>query len=165
MSQIAEGIDAKGYLTGWVQGLTGMYCADINALPADKLTTSPGGVARSPQHISAEVVGLCKWTSAKLRGEEPEEKSEADFEKYAATLDTHESICSAIQAATAEFNEALQSAPTDRLNAVVTPPWKMDAPLYMIALIAANHIWYHDGQLNYLQALNGDDKMHWMPEN
>ena len=38
----------------------------------------------------------------------------------------------------------------------------MDAPVYMIAQIMVSHIWYHDGQLNYIQSLLGDEKVHWM---
>ncbi len=30
-----------------------------------------------------------------------------------------------------------------------------------MALIAINHIMYHDAQINYLQSLHGDQEMHW----
>lgn len=164
MSQVATSVDYKGYLTGWVQGLAGMYSADIKAISNEKLGTSPGGCARSPQQFSAEVVGLLKWTAAKLRGEEPAQRTEEEMQSFAAQMNSQDAICGALMEATSEFNEALMACPDDRLNSIVTPPWQMDAPLYMIAMIAANHIWYHDGQLNYIQALAGDAAIHWMPE-
>lgn len=164
MSQVATSVDHKAFLSGWVQNLAGMYCADIKAIPNEKLGTSPGGCARTPQQFSAEVVGLCKWTAAKLRGEEPVQRTEDEMQAFGTTMNSQDAICGAINAASTEFSEALMACPDDRLNSTVTPPWQMDAPLYMIALITANHIWYHDGQLNYLQALNGDEAIHWMPE-
>jgi hypothetical protein len=64
--------------------------------------------------------------------------------------------------ATEALTGAIASASDDTLNQVVTPPWGMPAPLYICAQVAASHIWYHDGQLNYIQCLLGDDKVHWM---
>ena len=40
-------------------------------------------------------------------------------------------------------------------------PWGMESKLYEFAQIAISHIWYHDGQLNYVQCLLGDGDYHW----
>jgi hypothetical protein len=42
------------------------------------------------------------------------------------------------------------------------PAWQIPTPLFTLAHIAVSHLWYHDGQLNYIQALLGDEKVHWM---
>ena len=64
--------------------------------------------------------------------------------------------------ACAAFGEALTGASDEALNTVITPPWKMPAPLFSLANVAVSHIWYHDGQLNYIQMLLGDGAVHWM---
>jgi hypothetical protein len=61
-----------------------------------------------------------------------------------------------------DFDQALAGCSDEDLAKTVTAPWQMDAPLYMIAQIAVSHLWYHDGQLNYIQCLLGDEKVHWM---
>ena len=63
-----------------------------------------------------------------------------------------------------EGGEALAAALTtagDRLGETVQAPWGEQLSLYQLSQVAANHILYHDGQLNYLQALKGDGDMHW----
>jgi hypothetical protein len=33
--------------------------------------------------------------------------------------------------------------------------------MMMIAHVVSSHLWYHDGQLNYIQCLPGDGDYHW----
>ena len=53
------------------------------------------------------------------------------------------------------------SANTNTLMKTATTPWQMEASLYSLAQMAVSHIWYHDGQLNYIQCLMGDGDYHW----
>jgi len=45
--------------------------------------------------------------------------------------------------------------------ATIDLPWGAQS-LYSTAQTAVSHLWYHDGQLNYVQALLGDGEVHWM---
>lgn len=161
MSTTMTTIDGVTNLNNWLQGLTGMYTADINAIPDDKLDWSPGGCARSAKSITTEVVGMCKYAAALCRGEEPQ-MTEDSLAEAVGNLDTKAKMVEAFSAACQDLSASLTSASPDVLNKVVTPPWQMDAPVYMIAQIMVSHIWYHDGQLNYIQSLLGDEKVHWM---
>jgi hypothetical protein len=84
------------------------------------------------------------------------------MQKMANEIDTKPVAVAKLNEATQGFAAALAEASDETLNSVVTPPWQMPAPLYILAQIAVSHIWYHDGQLNYSQCLLGDDKIHWM---
>ena len=53
-----------------------------------------------------------------------------------------------------------QMSPDD-LQAKVTAPWGQEMSKYDLAQMAALNTMYHDGQLNYFQALHGDGVMHW----
>lgn len=161
MSQVMEGIDARGTLLGWTAGVTDMFIKDIKAMPESMLTQQMGGCARPANELVADTLGLLYWTTGTLKGEEVE-LTEDSAKNLAGSLTTHDAIINAMTQATADFRDAFAQASDEALNTVITPPWQMDAPLYILCMIAVNHIWYHDGQLNYIQALNGDGKVHWM---
>jgi len=161
MSTTAQGIDAREYLTGWLKGLVGMTVADIKAIPEDKWTATFGGCTRPANEIVADATNLLLWTTAALKDQHGEagEDYNADLASQIATKDA---AVSAFTQAAAGFETALNEASIERLTTVVTPPWQMPAPLFGLAQIAVSHIWYHDGQLNYIQCLLGDEKIHWM---
>jgi hypothetical protein len=158
-----QGIDARGYLKGWLAALQDMYGKDVRAIPEDKWNATFGGCTRSACELTADAVQLLDWAAEALRGNVIAVTPSPD------RLDGMKSECATRDAATArlgkscgQFVAALSDASDEALNAMVTPPWQMPTPLYMIAQIAVSHVWYHDGQLNYIQSLLGDDKVHWM---
>ena len=129
MSNTTQGVDARAYLAGWLQAVTGMTIADINAIPDEKWTEGHGGCTRPANALISDTVTMLKWTTAAAQGEE---------------------------------SSAITSASDEALNAVVNAPWGMPTPVFILAQIAVSHIWYHDGQLNYIQSLLGDGEVHWM---
>ncbi|HLK14555.1 MAG TPA: hypothetical protein VKT78_07095 [Fimbriimonadaceae bacterium] len=164
MSTTIEGIDARGYLIGWAKAVTGMTVADIKAIPDEKWTATFGGCTRPCNELTADTISLLNWVTGELTGT----KSGGD---YMETMKQLAADVSTKGAAIAKFTEsvdnlaaALAGATDERLNSMVTPPWQMETPLYMVALIAVSHIWYHDGQFNYVHCLLGDNKVHWMGE-
>lgn len=161
MSQVMEGINARGYVIGWLNGVTAMYLKDIDAIPDEILLTSPGGCARPANELTADVIMLLKWTTGALKGT-PTESYQDAAKALAATLTTKAAIADAMNQAKDELAAAIGQASDETMNSMVTPPWQMEAPMFIIVLIAVNHIWYHDGQLNYIQCLNGDGDVHWM---
>lgn len=163
MSTTMQGIDARGYLIGWLKGLTGMYSADINAIPDDKWTATHGGCTRPANEVTADAVSLLIWCTEALKGNVLS-GDESTMKQLASEMSTKAVATAKLAEAADAFCAALAQASDETLNTTVTPPWQMPAPLYMIAQIAVSHVWYHDGQLNYIQCLLGDDKIHWMGE-
>lgn len=157
-------IDARAYLEGWMNGLVGMYTADINAIPDDKWTATFGGCTRSACDVTADAISLLEWTTGALRGSPSSDYGPDGMNQMSAAIATKESAAARLKSAAGEFVAALNEASEESLQSVVTPPWQMAAPLFMLAQIAVSHVWYHDGQLNYIQCLLGDDKVHWMGE-
>lgn len=161
MSQVMEGIDARGYLAGWAQALKQMYSADIKAIPADKLTVSPGGVARPANDLTADAILMMNWVTGVLT-DNPTELKEEDYKELGQKLMTADAQIEALSSCIDSFCGALSAASDEKLNSSVMAPWGMETPVFTLAHIAVSHIWYHDGQLNYIQALNGDGEVHWM---
>jgi len=162
MSTTTEAIDARGYLTGWLTGLTGMFTADINAIPDDKWTATMGGCTRSANALVADAVSLLIWTTEALKGKVTQDTDGSIMKQLTEEFATKGVAVARLAETTQAFNEALSEASDETLNSTINTPWQMPAPLYMIAQIAVSHVWYHDGQLNYIQCLLGDDKIHWM---
>lgn len=162
MSTMTQGIDARAYLAGWLEGLVSMYSADIAAIPDDKWDATFGGCTRSAAAVTADTLGLLAWTTEALKGNLNDDFEEAMTDRFKAACSTKDGAMNALRSHAEEFSRALSAASDETLNKIVTPPWKMDAPLFMLAQIAVSHVWYHDGQLNYIQCLLGDEKIHWM---
>jgi hypothetical protein len=162
MSQVMDSIDAKGYLSGWLQGLKDMYTADVRAIPEDKWNATFGGCTRPASELTADALGLLDWTSYRLRGEAAEDWQNVNKPAIAAKCSTRDGALECLNDCVSRFSESFKDANPANLNQSIQTPWGMETPLFMVAQIAVSHLWYHDGQLNYIQALLGDDKVHWM---
>ncbi len=162
MSTTSQGIDARGYLKGWLMGLADMYQKDIRAIPEDKWHATYGGCTRSACDLTADALSLLVWTAEALKGNVVVAEEAYITQQIKGECSSRESACARLGTACGVFAAALSDASDEALNTVVTPPWRMDAPLFMIAQIAVSHVWYHDGQLNYIHTLLGDGKVHWM---
>lgn len=161
MSTTMTGIDAKGYLIGWSGALAGMTSADINAVPDDKWTATHGGCTRSAAAIVGDAVALLRWTTTALTtGATP--VGDYGMDQTIEDCRTKASAITALTTATEAFQKALSGASDEVLNTNVMTPWQMETPLFMVAQIAVSHVWYHDGQLNFIHSILGDDKIHWM---
>ncbi|MBS1718596.1 MAG: hypothetical protein JSS72_12775 [Armatimonadetes bacterium] len=164
MSQVIEGIDVRGHLIGWAKGVTGMFIKDINALPEDKITATMGGCTRPVSELTADAMGLVLWVTAAFKGQTLAGSEEEQMAALTAKLATKSAIVQHLGSAVDDFCAAIASANDETLAKVVTTPWGMESSLYSLAHTAVSHIWYHDGQLNYIQTLLGDGKVHWMEE-
>ncbi len=162
METETQGIDARAFLGAWMNGLTGMYLADINAIPDDKWTATHGGCTKSASELTSDAISLVMWTAEAMKGNYLP-GYESDLIGLVKTdCATKEGAAEKLQSVSADFCAALAAASDETLSAKVNAPWGMESPLYGIAQVAASHLWYHDGQLNYIQCLLGDDKIHWM---
>lgn len=155
-------IDAKAYLSGWLNGLQGMYLADINAIPEDKWHATYGGCTRSASDITADAISLFGWTSQAMKGNVLQAGEGEMMETLKAECASKEGAAACMKSHVSDFVAALAGCSEEALNSPVKAPWGLEAPLFALAQIAVSHLWYHDGQLNYIQCLLGDEKIHWM---
>ena len=138
-----------------------MFKTDVNAIPDEKWTATFGGCTRPCNDIAADTIGFLFWTAKAFEvGGTPTPDKEAQ-EKMTAACGTKAGALEMFDKATAAMSNALVNASDETLHKTANAPWGMEAPLYDFAQIAISHIWYHDGQLNYVQCLLGDDKFHW----
>ncbi|MEZ0326593.1 MAG: hypothetical protein ACAH95_11875 [Fimbriimonas sp.] len=161
MSITTQGIDARSYLSGWMQGLMGMYTKDMNAIPDEQWTKTFGGCTRPANEITADAFGLLVFCTRCMQGDVPQSYGD-EMQAMATVMADKAAAGEQIKKICGDFCAALSSASDETLNAEVMPPWQMPTPLYSLCQMAVSHVWYHDGQLNYIQCLLGDDQVHWM---
>jgi hypothetical protein len=160
MSTVASPIDVRTSLSNWLTALESMTMKDIDATPEGKWNESMGGCARPAGHLIADAASDLGWTVAALRGQEADYS--ALYDGLEVDCETREGAKACLGRTCEEFRTALLAASDDRLASEVMAPWQMMTPVVMLSHIAVSHLWYHDGQINYIQCLLGDDKVHWM---
>jgi hypothetical protein len=160
MSSMTQGINAREELVGWLHGVTAMTCADIMAIPEEKWTSNFGGCTRPTHELVADATAFALWIAETIRG---------NVQPYDGMLmNSVRDQMTTRDAAVAKVNEAANSLATaiteasdEALLAKIPVPWG-EQKVYSLAQTAVSHFWYHDGQLNYVQCLLGDEQVHWM---
>jgi hypothetical protein len=138
-----------------------MFKSDVNAIPDDKWTATFGGCTKPCSDIAADAIGFLFWATKAIEAGGTPTTPEGAVEKLAAACSTKAGANDALDMATQAMTAAITSASDETLQKTATAPWGMDAPLYSFAQMAISHLWYHDGQLNYVQCLLGDGDYHW----
>jgi uncharacterized damage-inducible protein DinB len=157
-------IDAAAELAIWTRRVASMYAKDLRALTDEAYHRAVGEKARSMQDVTAEVAGFNMMVAKLLRGEDapmPTDEQRAAFTaSLARRADAEQILLSSADA----LATAIESVGHERLETMTQAPWGEPMSFYFMANLTANHMLYHDGQLNIVQCLHGDDAMHWFDE-
>jgi uncharacterized damage-inducible protein DinB len=147
---VPEAVQAKER----TQSAHGEVLVGLKYIPDDKLGWCPMGKAKTARHIGLECAGAYKWGAAVIRGG-PAEWAEAKEDEYP----TRESVVELLNASFADFAAALDAVTEEQLNETREVFWGTES---VRSLLWMNywHSVYHAGQLNYIQTMLGDTKMH-----
>jgi hypothetical protein len=133
---------------------------DLDALAEDKASTTPGGVTRSAIEFVVECGAVngaiaTLLTTGEMNRPDPEQRK-----AFFASFTTREQAQAFLEKQTQELLTTLDGLDENTLGDMVDGPI---GPMTRFALaeVPYMHMMYHDGQLNYLHALHGDDQMHW----
>lgn len=148
--------DPKAYATSQIQNALRYYKSDLEAIPEDQFCASPGGCARAPVDFTYEVAFVNRRIAGRLRGDE---MAPMPFEGWMVAPEDQRHKARSIAEFEASMNEVAAALGDDVHRTIVTPDRTTTA--LELALFCALHVMYHDAQLNYFQALKGDDAMHW----
>ena len=154
-------LDLRAQLRGGAERAKGLLVKDLNALEEDKAVETPGGVARNAVHIVAECAAVNGRVANFLKTGEFKSPSDEERKAFFDAHTTKASVLSVLEQQTQALLTAIDGLDENTLGELVpeTPLGPMSR--FGVAQIPAMHMMYHDGQLNYIQSLHGDDKMHW----
>lgn len=152
-------MDVKTIAANGLKRACSIFLQDLQALPEEAFTKTFGGAARTVPDIVQDVILVNDHVGLTVRGEElfdwPDGwiKAPPEMNSKAATIAAFErsskQIIETVDLYTAEqLEEPLQTedGDTNRFER-----------FRFITL----HLWYHSGQLNFIQTLLGDAEWHW----
>jgi len=157
----ATAFDLKSALLSQLTQITDAYVSDLGFIPADKMTVSPMGKARTPVDFTAECAGFNFMVAKTLAGEAIQPRSDEERQAYYASLDTYDKAVVEFKKSVEALKTGLEGATEEHLFSETTTPWGMTVTVYRLLTMAMGHMMYHDGQINYIQSLYGDDQNHW----
>ena len=137
-----------------------MFLQDLNALPEGSFTKSFGGKSRTIADFVYEVNLVNDHIGMVMRGEEPFVWPDGKWIFAPASLDSKEKVIKAFE----ESSDKIIATCEDFTNEEFESTLKVDDGDTTRAercRFMAWHVAYHDGQLDFIQALLGDDEMHW----
>lgn len=132
------------------------------AVPAERLTWKPSEPVRSTvmsQLFECAVVNTLWAVVVAQRGIDKDVMPPAYLDlrdaQSAGKLDTLIPMLAALEQSTLTLTQAIRGLPEDETGTVV-PVWDGTMPLSECCFYAYWHLVYHEGQINYLQTLYGD---------
>ena len=128
---------------------------DLVAHDANRLGESPNGTTRSVADIAWETVVINQRIASRLRGETPAPAADG-FPTCPPELANTTGLVSAIHESTQAVLDAMGD---DEARLVQVLSGAENAIGY--AMFAAIHMFYHLGQVNYVQTTYGDADVHW----
>ena len=154
-------LDVRAQLRGTTEFTHGLIVKDLNAVGDAQASASPGGVARNAVQIAAECAAINGMVAGFLTTGEFIRASKEEQAAYYAAHETKEAVLATLEKQTQTLLTAIDGMDEATMGDIIpeTPLGPMSR--FAIAQLPAMHMMYHDGQLNYIHTLHGDDKMHW----
>ncbi len=154
-------MSVKAFYKKQIESVRDLYVKDLDAMSQEDLGKVPGGAARTPFDFTYETMFVNGRITKRLKGETPDPMSGDD-----GWMKAPAEFCQK-ERAVAEFKDSMDAilAAWDTIDeskafdTIVLPT--SETSLAGLAHFACVHNAYHDAQLNYHQAIHGDDKMHW----
>lgn len=160
-SEATTAIDLRKTISELIMDAARTYSSDLNWIQEDKFHTVPMGSGRTVADFTAECIGFNRMAARLIKDEKVHFPTDEEHEAFVRSFDSIEKAKQGIIESAQLVVDALREITLDELWSEVTPPWGQPVPAYKIAYHAASHLSYHDGQLNYIQTLYGDVRMHW----
>ncbi len=153
-------LDLAAHLRATTEQAYNNLVNDLNALDEDKASGSPNPALRPAIKVVAECGSVNGLLAALLATGTPAMPSPDERAAYYEGITTRAEALAALDAGTQRLYAAIDGVASDRWGETVQTPL---GPMTLLgaAGFAAQHMMYHDGQINHLHMLHGDTEMHW----
>jgi len=156
-----NGMQLKEHLVGFTERVHGFLEKDLNAVAEEDSNACPGGCARPALSVVAECGLLNSNIADLLTIGETKRLPAKELKAHLSSFSTKEKALAYLNEQTARLVEAIKGMDESKLGATTDVLFGRPSTWFSVAEFPAIHMMYHDGQLNYLHRLNGDDKIHW----
>ena len=154
-------LNVKEYLINSLRMQHGRLVKDLMALPKELHDKSFAGCAKSPLYMIVECAWVNGWIQEVLEGGPATRLTDEEEAALFGAVDTTEKALGMLEESVTKLSAVYESLDENTLGDMTDKPFGRPVPLFQPASLPINHMMYHDGQLNYIQQLHGDDKIHW----
>ncbi len=148
----------KDIAKGGIMHEAELIVKDAKYIPEDKFCVCPMGCAKTAAAILREIaIGNVKLSGA-IKGTGPD----AEFESRAEKANTVDELGTLVIESAKIACGVIDSVAEEDLEKQVTMPWGASFPMFVAIFLPSQHMTYHDGQINYIQTLHGDNCFHWI---
>ena len=154
-------LNVKEYLAASLRIQHKRFVNDLKAIPEDQHNVSSAGCARTPRYMAAECGYVNGWIADFLQTGKSVRLSQEDEDALYASLDTTEKALAYLEENTDKLAAVYESLDENTLGDISDTLFRRPTSKFSAAMLPILHLSYHDGQYNYIQALHGDDKIHW----
>jgi hypothetical protein len=155
------GLNVKEFLINSLRTQHVRLVNDLKALPEEIRDKSSGGCARSPLYMITECAQLNEWIAELLEKGEAKRLTPAEEEALYGSVDTTEKALAMLEKSVIRLAAVYEALDDNTLGDITDKPFGRPVQKFAPASLPISHMMYHDGQLNFIQSLQGDDKIHW----
>lgn len=142
-----------------LNGACRVFLQDLEALPEDAFLQNFGGKARTVADIVQEVNLVNDHIGLTVRGEELFEWPEG-WIKAPEHQRTKQDAIDAFKASSEKIMATMEGYSEEDFHTPIMSDGSETNRFERCRFIAL-HVWYHSGQLNFIQTMLGDDVWHW----
>ncbi|MEZ0327314.1 MAG: DinB family protein [Fimbriimonas sp.] len=146
-------------VVGLKRGLT-VFLQDLQALPEEAFCKKFGPDTRTVADIVYEVNMVNDHVAMVIRGEKPFDWPEGDFITAPADFCTKDIVIKAFQESSARIAATAEVFSAEELEEPLQTD-EGETTRFERCRFMTLHLWYHSGQLNFIQTLLGDRAWHW----
>lgn len=137
-----------------------IFQKDIQSLSDEALVARFGPKTRTVADIVFEVNLVNDHIGMSVRGEEPFPWPDGGWITAPADFCTKEVILAAFERSAERIVSTFESLSEEELEAPMSTEHGETNAFERCRFVAV-HLWYHSGQINYIQTMLGDDDWHW----
>lgn len=142
-----------------IKNVLNFYVKDLGALPEEAIFKSFGPKVRTVADIVYEVTLVNDHIGQALRGE-PQFEWPDGWVKAPAEWNTKQVVIDTFKTSLEKQIATLETFLPDNMDQVMVNEGKETTPASQARFMGI-HLWYHLGQINFVQTLIGDEEMHW----
>lgn len=153
-------MDIRASALGALQSAFRVFGKDLEALPEEAYSRQFGPKCRTVADIVYEVNLVNDHAGMKIRGEEPFPWPDDGWIKAPDGFADKDTVVSAFETSRNKLVATIEAMSAEELEATITTE-QGESSRFDTCRFVTLHLWYHSGQLNFIQTLLGDDGWHW----
>jgi hypothetical protein len=153
-------MDPKAIAVNSLKGACKVFLQDLQALPESGFDQSFGPSCRTVADIVYEVNLVNDHVGMVIRGEEPFAWPEGGWIKAPEDFRSKETVVDAFEASSKKILETAEGFTSEQFEETIKND-DSETNRFERCRFMALHLWYHSGQLNFIQTLLGDTEWHW----